>query len=64
MRIVLAVLASLALLSCAHSTSEGASGRPKCPDSDKASMCSSGGLKCEVDEKRVCDLCKCEHVVF
>ena len=64
MRTVLAVLASLALLSCAHSTSEGASGRPKCPDSNKTSMCTSGGLKCEVDEKRACDLCKCERVVF
>ena len=64
MRIVLAVLTALTLLSCAHTNSEGASGKQRCPESDKASMCSSGPLKCELDEKQQCDLCKCEHYVF
>jgi hypothetical protein len=62
---VLALLASVALISCAHAPSDGsAPGRERCPESDKASMCSSGPLKCELDEKRQCDLCKCEHAVF
>ena len=29
-----------------------------------ASQCNSGPLKCQVDEKRVCELCRCERVVF
>ncbi len=29
-----------------------------------ASQCTSGGLKCEVDEKRSCELCRCERMVF
>ena len=29
-----------------------------------ASQCNSGPLKCEVDEKRACELCRCERVVF
>jgi hypothetical protein len=65
MRIVLVLLASFSLLSCAHTTSEG--GNPalaRCPESDKASSCTSGPLKCEVDEKHNCDLCRCERMVF
>jgi hypothetical protein len=64
MRIVLAMLAALTMLSCAHQSSAGESGKEKCPESDKTSMCSSGPLKCELDEKRQCDLCKCEHYVY
>jgi hypothetical protein len=62
MRIVLVVLASLSLLGCAHAPE--ASQRAKCPDSEKVSQCTSGGMKCELDEKRGCDLCKCERMVF
>jgi hypothetical protein len=64
MRIVLAVLAALSLVSCAHAPSDGSTGHERCPESDKTSMCTSGPLKCQLDEKRQCDLCKCEHEVF
>jgi hypothetical protein len=65
MRIVLVLLASLSLLSCAHTTSAGGDpALPRCPESDKASMCTSGPLKCQVDEKQNCDLCRCERAVF
>jgi hypothetical protein len=62
MRLALLLFAAAALLGCAHAP-EG-SPRPKCPDSEMASQCTSGGLKCEVDEKRSCELCRCERMVF
>ena len=62
MRFVFALLAAAALSGCAHSPE--APQRPSCPDSEMASQCTSGGLKCEPDEKRSCQLCKCERMVF
>jgi hypothetical protein len=62
MRIALALLASFWLFGCAHAPEEPK--RPACPDSDWASQCTSGGLKCEADVKRSCELCKCEREVF
>jgi len=64
MRIVFVVIVSLSLLSCAHTPSAGGDSLPRCPESDKASMCSSGPLECKLDEKRSCDLCLCQHAVF
>src|SRR5438445_301788 len=49
MRFVLVVLASLSLLGCAHGPEAQ---RAKCPDSEKVSQCTSGGMKCELDEHR------------
>jgi len=62
MRIVLALVTALGLLGCAHSPE--APQRVACPDSEMASQCTSGGLKCEADEKRSCQLCKCERMAF
>jgi hypothetical protein len=62
MRIILALAFVLGLCACVHAPET--SQRPRCPDSEMASQCSSGGLKCEVDEKRACDLCRCERMVF
>ena len=60
---ILALAAALGLCACAHAP-EPASQRPRCPESEMASQCNSGPLKCEVDEKRACELCRCERVVF
>jgi len=63
MRIALLALATvLGLSACAHAPE--ASQHPRCPESEMASQCNSGPLKCQVDEKRVCELCRCERVVF
>jgi len=63
MRIALLALAAvLGLSACAHAPE--ASPHPRCPESEMASQCNSGPLKCQVDEKRVCELCRCERVVF
>jgi len=62
MRIILALFLAVGLCACAHSPDT--SQRPRCPDSEMASQCTSGGLKCEVDEKRSCELCRCERMVF
>jgi hypothetical protein len=63
MRLAFVIFAAVAaLLGCAHAP-EGPA-RPKCPESEMASQCTSGGLKCEVDEKRSCELCRCERTVF
>jgi len=56
------VLASGWLLACAHAPDAGK--RASCPDSETAGQCSSGGWSCKVDEKRGCELCSCEHMVF
>jgi hypothetical protein len=59
---LLALAAALGFCACAHAPEQ--SQRPRCPESEMASQCNSGPLKCEVDEKRACDLCRCERVVF
>ena len=56
------LIVAFALSACAHAPEP--SQRPRCPDSEMASQCNSGPLKCEVDEKRACELCRCERVVF
>jgi len=62
MRIALALAAALCFFGCAHAPE--AAQRPACPDSEMASQCTSGGLKCEADEKRSCQLCRCERMAF
>ena len=59
---LLALAVALGLCACAHAPET--SPRTPCPDSEMASQCNSGPLKCEVDEKRACELCRCERVVF
>ncbi len=62
MRIALALAAVLSLFGCAHSPE--APQRPACPDSEMASQCTSGGLQCEADDKRSCELCRCVRMAF
>ena len=62
MRIALALAAVLCLFGCVHSPE--ARQRAACPDSEMASQCTSGGLKCVADDKRSCELCRCERMAF
>jgi hypothetical protein len=60
MRIAFVILA-LCLLGCVHAPEQRLA---RCPDSEMASQCTSGGLQCKQDEKRGCELCTCQRMAF